>query len=339
MKKGFLFLILFSVFGLIGCDQAAPANDEASVAQTVDAAVAQTVAANAAIEAAVEQTVASSEVAQTTEEVEALPATSTTVPEEPTAIPTEPPPATNTAVPTVTTVPTETPIPATETPEPTPVPPTNTPAPVVAQPTSPPAPPPAPEFGQNILANGSFEDGWYNLNGIAELQIPNGWGYEWDVGPTGFGDEPWDKWVRPETRVLPDFQLPTNERPLFIRDGIYTIKMFKGNGAISYRLFQDIELQPGTYVFEVNIFPDLVASYDGGKQAPGDPAAGEIRFIAPDGGTGWFFPAFAQWNTLQHVFTVDQAGAVRIGVGVRGRYALSNNGWFLDQWSLRRIEN
>lgn len=325
---------------MVGCSEPpAATNDDAAVAQTVDAAVAQTVAANAAIESAVAETVASSEVAQ----AEELPATSTVVPEEPTAVPTEPPPATNTAVPTVTNAPTETPVPVTNTPEPTPAPPTNTPAPVVAQPTAPPAQPTqpaAPEFGQNILANGSFEDGWYNLNGIAELQIPNGWGYEWDTGETGFGSEAWDIWVRPETRVLPDFQLPNDERALFIRDGIYTIKMFKGSGAISYRLYQDIELAAGTYVFEVNIFPDLVANYSGGvKQAPGDPAAGEIRFITPDGGTGWIFPAFAQWNTVQHIFTVDQGGVYRVGVGVRGRYALNNNGWFLDQWSLRRIEN
>ena len=328
------------LFAVMGCTQApGTATDDAAVAQTVDAAVAQTVAANASIETAVAQTVASSEVAQ----AEDLPATSTVAPEEPTAVATEPPPATNTAVPTVTTAPTDTPVPVTDTPEPTAVPPTNTPAPVVAQPTAPPAQPtqpPAPEFGQNILVNGSFEDGWYNLNGIAELQIPNGWIYQWDEGPTGFGTEDWDVWVRPETRVLPDFQLPSSERALFIRDGVYTIKMFKGSGAISYRLFQDIELAPGTYVLEVNIYPDLVIGYEGGqKVAPGDPASGEIRFITPDGGTGWILPAFAQWNTVQHIFTVEQGGVVQVGLGVRGRYALNNNGWFLDQWSLRRIEN
>ena len=343
MKKGFLPLLLLFL-SIVSCTNGASSvANEVSLAQTVEAAVAQTVAANAVIDTAVSQTgaVSSSEVAQVGN-VETIPLTSTPIPAEPTVVPTKPPPPTNTAVPTVTRAPTNTPIPVTDTPEATAVPPTNTPAPAVPQPTAPPAAPtvpPAPVFGSNILANGSFEDGWYNLNGVAELQIPNGWGYEWDVGPTGFGSEPWDKWVRPETRVLPDYQLPDNERPLFIRDGVYTIKMFKGSGAISYRLFQDIELQPGTYVFQVNIFPDLVASYDGGKQPPGDPAAGEIRFIAPDGGTGWILPVFAQWNTIEHVFSVDQAQTVRIGVGIRGRYALSNNGWFLDQWSLKRIEN
>lgn len=332
MKKLKIYLILSVMMTLAACggDEAPSADQvsEVNVEQTVEAAVAETVAANTAV----------TQTDDAAEEV-TIPPTATALPTL-TAVPTEPPPPTNTVVPTVTIAPTETAVPATDTPEATAVPPTNTPAPVQAtQPPPPPPPPPAPTVGENILANGSFEDGWYNLNGIPELQIPNGWGYEWDIGPTGFGSEEWDKWVRPETRVLPDFQLPANERPLFIRDGIYTIKMFKGNGAISYRMFQDIELQPGTYVFQVNIFPDLVTAYvDNSKQPPGDPAAGEIRFIAPDGGTGWIFPAFSQWNTLEHTFTIDQPQVVRVGVGIRGRYALANNGWFLDEWSLRRVQ-
>lgn len=338
----FVFFILIGLF-LIGCDSGADSVDtETAVNATVDAAVAQTVAANNAIGTAVAQTVVAGnggeQVAVVDTATDAAP-TPTLVGEATTEPATEPPPATSTSVPTVTPEPTETPVPATDTPEPTPVPPTNTPAPVAPQPTVPPPPPEQPVLGTNILPNGSFEDGWYNLNGIAELQIPSGFGYEWDVGPTGFGSEPWDKWVRPETRVLPDFQLPDSERPLFIRDGVYTIKMFKGNGAISFRLFQDLELPAGTYVFQVNLYPDLVASYNNGKQFAGDPAAGEVRFITPDGGTDWFFPAFGQWNTFERTFTLDQPQTVRVGIGIRGRYALANNGWFFDQWSLKRIEN
>lgn len=261
---------------------------------------------------------------------------------------TEPAPATSTPLPTVILPPTETPFIPTHTPRPTdtPVPPpTNAPAPVVAepQPTSPPSEPtipPEPVYGGNLLVNPSFEEGWYHQNGIPELQLPNGWGFEYDEGPTGFGTEVWDTYVRPETRVLPSYQLPDDERGLFVRDGEYTIKMFKGSGAISYRVYQDIALQPGTYTFQVYIFPDLVVDYHKGQKVwAGDPASGEIRFIAPDGGTGWIFPAFGTWNTLAHTFSISEAQTVRIGVGIRGRYAISNNGWFFDQWSLQRIEN
>ncbi len=258
------------------------------------------------------------------------------------------PDSTEPAPPTITAVPTETPFIPTHTPQPTntPVPPpTDTPVPQPAQPqpTSPPPQPtipPQPVYGGNILVNASFEDGWYHQNGIPELQLPNGWTFEYDEGPTGYGTESWDKWVRPETRVLPDYQLPENERSLFVREGQYTIKMFKGSGAISFRLYQDIALQPGTYTFQVNIYPDLVVGYSkGNKVLAGDPASGEIRFISPDGGTGWIFPAFGTWNVLEHTFSIADAQTVRIGVGIRGRYALNNNGWFLDNWSLKQIEN
>ena len=163
---------------------------------------------------------------------------------------------------------------------------------------------------------------------------------EFDSGNTGFGGQTWDIWFAPEIRVLPYFQLPENERGLFIRDGDYTIKAFKGNGPISLRLLQDIALQPGTYVFRAYVFPDLVTSYDGGKQYSGDPAAGEVRFISPSGGTGWLqFAAFGTWGNFEHTFTIDTAQTVRIGVGIRGRYALASNGFFVDDWSLQRVEN
>lgn len=339
MKKlTFLLTITILLMALAACQQETPLPTQAAVAeidQTVEAAVAETIQAQ-------------SDGSQTGE----VPPPSTWTPmpivneDTPEPDSTEPAPPTSTPLPTVTVAPTETPFIPTHTPEPTstPTPPTtNTPAPQPAQPTSPPAQPTTPAqpvYGGNIIVNGSFEDGWYHQNGIPELQLPNGWTFEYDEGPTGFGDEPWDKWVRPETRVLPDYQLPGNERALFVREGQFTIKMFKGSGAISFRLYQDIALQPGTYTFQVNLYPDLVVSYKkGNKVLAGDPASGEIRFITPDGGTGWIFPAFGTWNTLEHTFSIADAQTVRIGVGVRGRYALNNNGWFLDNWTLKQIEN
>jgi hypothetical protein len=189
------------------------------------------------------------------------------------------------------------------------------------------------------LPNPSFEEGHYNQNGIPELQLPNKWVFEWDEGPTGFGDQSWDVYVRPETRVLPASQLPPAEHPLFIWDGSNTVKMFKGYGAISLRLLTDIQLDPGTYVFEINVFPDLVMGYnDKQKIWADDPASGEVRFIVTGAGTGWFFPSFGRKNTFTHTFTVSSAQSIRVGVGLRGRYALPTNGFFIDDWSLKKVE-
>lgn len=295
--------------------------------------------------AATSEVIAAAETAVTTETTGAP----TIVPATWTPAPTLPPPPTSTPLPTITAVPSGTPAPIpTNTPIPTktPVPPTNTPVPAANTPAAP-APtavPPtvAPErpLGENILTNPSFEGGWYNKNGIPELQLPNGWGLDWDEGPTGFGDQEWDVFVRPETRVLPASQLPPAEHSLYIYDGQYTIKIFKGAGAISFRFYTDMPLSAGTYQFEIKTFPDLVMDYtpEGEKIWAGDPFSGEIMLFAGNQNSGWKMLNFGQRNTLTYVFTVEQDQTVRVGIWGRGRYALANNGFFFDDWSLRRVQ-
>jgi hypothetical protein len=280
-----------------------------------------------------------------------------------TAAPTEPP-ATATQVPSPTPRPTDTPIPATDTPEasptpeesPTPeatptdeatatAPPTNTRPAATAGPTRTPAPPapptlpPNPTLGQNLLPNPSFEEGHYNQNGIPELQLPNGWRLEYQEGPTGFGNQAWDVFVRPETRVLSTAFLPPEEHGLYIFDGSQTVKIFKGQGAVSARLMTDIALQPGTYQLDANFFSDVFESYsEGHKNPPSDPSAGEAMLFAGGSGTGWVANNYLNRNSLSHTFTIDTPQTVAVGVGFRGRYAIANNGWFVDNLSLRRWE-
>lgn len=237
----------------------------------------------------------------------------------PAPVPTQPP-APPAPPPTTSPVPTALPNPTTPAPSPTP-------------------PAPAPS-GVNLLPNHSFEDGWYNQNGIPELQLPVHWIFEWDEGTNPFNSAPWSNWVRPETRVLSTAFLPPFEHPLYIYDGRYTVKIFKGSGAISGRLMTDVTLNPGTYVFTVNIFPDLVHTYENGRKiwAP-DPYSGELRFIVGSGGSSWILPTFGQKNTLSHTFTVNTMQPIRVGLAMRGRYALVNNGWFMDDWSLVKVGN
>lgn len=251
----------------------------------------------------------------------------------PTAVATETPfIPTNTAVPTATPTATHTP-----SPEPTTDPflPTATPLPLTPLPT----PPSNAVWGNDLLPNGGFEEEWYHMNGLPELQLPKQWAFSWDEGRTGYGNDPWDQWYRPETRVMPARQLPPHERPLFIRDGLQTIKIFKGGGPISFRLYQDISLEPGTYKLTIRTFPDLIMEYDNSQKVwADDPLAGEVRLIAPNSGAGWLFPTFGIWNTFEHTFTLEQTSTVQLGVAIRSRFALENNGWFLDDWDLQKME-
>jgi hypothetical protein len=101
----------------------------------------------------------------------------------------------------------------------------------------------------------------------------------------------------------------------------------------------DLYLEPGTYTFEISLFPDIILGYDGNQKIwADDPYSGEVRFIAPDGGTNWFLPIIGQKNTFSHTFTITEAQNARVGAGLRGRFALPTNGFFVDNWSLRKIE-
>ncbi len=315
-------------------------------------------------------------VATAVERVAAAPATWTPLPvvfeDEPEA--TDPAPPTSTVVPTSTAVPaTETPAETasetpTNTPEPTAtdVPATATSVPVATsepepatqpQPTSPPEPtaaqPPtsepaspvetAPEsepvLGVNLLNNPSFEEGHYNQDGIPELQLPVKWRLTWDEGPTGLGDAAWDVFVRPEVRVLSTAFLPPEEHALYIYNGQHTVKAFKGNGAVNFQLLTDITLEPGTYIIEAKMFADIVEKWENRqKYYAQDPTAAEIRFIVGDGGTVWMSQNYGQINVHNYTFTIDETKTIPIGIGLKGKYAIANNGWFIDDLSVRRIE-
>jgi hypothetical protein len=188
------------------------------------------------------------------------------------------------------------------------------------------------------LPNPSFEDGWYNLYNIPELQVPNRWTLEWEEGPNPLDPDPWNAFVRPETRVLSRDFVPPHEHALFIWDGDYTVKIFKGTGAISVRLWTSTYLEPGRYRFQIQVFPDLLVGYtpEGQKIWAPDPLSGEVRLETSAGSTDWMLPVFGARNTFVYDFTLDQPGVTRLGATLRGRWAITNNGWFLDDWSLIR---
>lgn len=169
--------------------------------------------------------------------------------------------------------------------------------------------------------------------------MANHWSLEWDIGYNPLDSDPWNRFVRPESRVLSTDFLPPHEHALFIWDGQQTVKIFKQTGAISFRLFTNVYLEPGSYLFEINVFPDMIAGYtsSGDKIWAPDPLSGELRIFAADTVGNWIFPPFGERNSFRHAFQVNTAGQVRVGVAFRGRWAIENNGWFMDNWSLRQL--
>ena len=138
---------------------------------------------------------------------------------------------------------------------------------------------------------------------------------------------------------MPRWLIPPHEQELFIWQGDWTVKVFKGGPPISVRYFADVTLQPGTYRFTANFFADLVAGYSGGQKVySSQPAAGEVAFIK-DGVGGWHSVSPGTRSQLVETFSVQTQTTVRVGVAFRTRYILSNNGFFFDDWSLQRISD
>ena len=193
--------------------------------------------------------------------------------------------------------------------------------------------------GPNLLPNPSFEDSWHHQSGVPELQVPDGWQLEWQEGRNWLDSDPWNKFVRPETRVLTADFLPEDERDLFIWDGNQTVKIFKREGALSFRLTTDVFLEPGSYLFSINVFPDMIDSYseNGAKKWAPDKLSAQLRFIVDPPSNEWNFPTFGQKNHYQYAFFVEQPKTVRLGVHFVGRWAILNNGWFMDDWSLVQL--
>jgi len=192
----------------------------------------------------------------------------------------------------------------------------------------------------NLLPNPSFEKGWYHPTPyISEIQIPVQWRLSWIEGPNPLDPNPQNKFVRPESRLLKASLLRPGEDDLFIWDGEWTVKIFKGYGALYFWLNTDVVLPPGSYLLNVNIFPDLIVGYtDKGEKiwAP-DPLSGEVRFEINGEMSNWILPIFGQKNTLQAIFEVTHEQQVDLTVAFRGRWAIRNNGWFMDDWSLTKM--
>lgn len=205
----------------------------------------------------------------------------------------------------------------------------------------------------NLLTNPGFEAGHYNQDGIPEITVPNGWRMHWLDG-IPFNNSNGNA-ARPETVVWNIQDAPPNERPLFFRDGSYTLKIFKGWAPMYAAVSQDVTgLEVGRrYRLSAPIFVDIVESYDNGKQAPGKLDSGQVRLGAGNTGTAWRdasniqyspwwtagnVPSFYLANTtFSHEFTATSPN-MTVWIEVASIDPYINNGFFMDGLSLVALE-
>lgn len=204
----------------------------------------------------------------------------------------------------------------------------------------------AQDLGPNLLVNPGFEEGHYNQDGIAEITVPNGWRMHWSNNERIFGGE--YPTARPETVVWNIAGAPPNEAGLFWKDGIYTVKIFKGWAPIWAAMSQDVSgLQVGRrYRLVAPIYIDLVEGYDGGnKVPPSHNNTGRVRLGASPVGAAWRDEsaiAYSGWWTAEtispfyqaypifvHDFTATQPN-MTVWIEMASSYPYQNNGFFID---------
>lgn len=200
---------------------------------------------------------------------------------------------------------------------------------------------------ENLLRNGGFEQGWYDVSGTQ--QCPNEWKMHWTEGEA-MGDAN-SVTARPESRVLPKQRVPPDEHSLFFWDGDYTLKIFWAKAPIHVAISQDVTgLEPGReYRLVVPTYVDTF-EWEDGKQPPGDPFAAQIRLGAGPIGVNWQDAGainFSNWanasntspfylsrTTLQFTF-VATAPEMSVFIEFSSKWGLDNNGVF---WDALRLE-
>lgn len=204
----------------------------------------------------------------------------------------------------------------------------------------------AQDLGPNLLVNPGFEEGHYNQDGIAEITVPNGWRMHWSNNERIFGGE--YPTARPETVVWNIAGAPAHEAGVFWRDGIYTVKIFKGWAPVWAAMSQDVSgLQVGRrYRLTAPIYIDLVEGYDGGnKVPPSHNDTGRVRLGASPVGAAWrdegaiaysgwwtaatISPFYQAYPIFVHDFTATQAN-MTIWIEMASSYPYQNNGFFVD---------
>ncbi len=209
--------------------------------------------------------------------------------------------------------------------------------------------------GENLLKNPGFEEGHYNQDGIVEITVPNGWRMHWSNRESNIFDG-YAETARPETVVWNIAGAPDNEKNVFWKDGIYTVKIFKGWAPMWAAMSQDVNgLEPGRkYRMVVPIFIDMVADYSGGQKIPPeDGRQGRVRLGTSLPGAAWrdesaiaysgwwtgenVYPFYQAFPTFIHEFTAT-APDMTVWIEMASNYPHPNNGFFIDTVGLYALD-
>ena len=213
-----------------------------------------------------------------------------------------------------------------------------------------------PTTGGALLFNGSFEDDRYVVppSGTSGL-LPFGWTLYYTSGQLTYCDRPGNQgdcyYTFPPEIIPKSFGNLPEVDWVFVLDGNTSIKIFGGYKPIRAELVQEVYLDRGVYTLTFGVAPDNcnVDQFGrcdvGGKVYPGPDTWGadgpvqwyeisQVRAL-PEG--AWFDARqvpYGQYSIITHTFLIEQAGDYEVGAELYGPVGVTNNGWFVDMFTL-----
>lgn len=194
-------------------------------------------------------------------------------------------------------------------------------------------PPPTTQDPKEVLVNGSFEDrSWTDINN--QVQQPYGWEVSWFTGVDNpFQTDSGSWWKFGGVELVHVSRLPPGEMEEFGLSGERIIKLFSSHSTYWFRMRQTLNTGPGTYVFKPSMYVD-VYEWNGGKVAPRDPNSVLMRIrINGEWLTEWVQLQPLKMFRNDYTFDITES-VVDLEVHFMCPFAISNNGLWLDNWSL-----
>jgi LysM repeat protein len=186
---------------------------------------------------------------------------------------------------------------------------------------------------REFLNNPSFEQGATAWNGIADIQVPNGWSLIWAEN---------NDWSTPSTRV---WARSSNAKSLW-RDGNYNFGAFTRGHPFWIQLNQTVSgLDPSrVYNLSVPIFPEMIAAYveGNGKLYNSQERAIEVRLYIRSAGQDAYDTGYlnaislpvGRWTRLSLNFAPISSEA-EISIEIRNAAPGQFNAAYLDGLSLQ----
>lgn len=187
---------------------------------------------------------------------------------------------------------------------------------------------------KNLIVEHLFDEKqWYD---VGSVQLPSSWLYYELLGENPYADGEENEFASPTGVHLWREMLPPQEQTSYLNALGRTYKLSSRSPfLVRYDLSHWLEV--GLYRLALHFYGDWYRWDNGTKQPPTDPQHGRIKLHLGEKQSEWILPTYLGDNEISAEFKVTQRGQYSLGFIVLSVYSLDNNGLFLKQLALEKV--